>query len=235
MKARLSAFCFLLLVSPFVVSAGSHSSLITHHLSLITSSPRLTLSSENFRVSYPARAARRDAEAALRALEAARADLLRHLSAASVSASGLTTVELYAHETTGGFTGATGQPAWVAAATTARGRRIESQPLDVLRRRGVLPVTLRHEYVHVVVETLGHGRAPRWLAEGLALYVSGEGVTLARRATKSEMSLDELEQRLARPGSPEEMKSLYAAAFRAVSALVAREGEANVWRRVTGY
>ncbi|MCA1592879.1 MAG: hypothetical protein LC754_09565 [Acidobacteria bacterium] len=226
MKAWLAKLCFALIFS-FVLQPSTFNLQLS---SIRPALPRLSLSSENFRVSYPSRVERRDVEAALRALEAARGDVMRRLSSASVSAGGLGSTELYVHDTAGDFAGATGQPAWVGA--VARGRRIESQPLDALRRRGVLAGTLRHEYVHVAVEALGHGRAPRWLAEGVAVYVSGEGAALARRARKTRMSLDELEQRLSRPNSPEEMRLLYAAAYREVSALASREGEAGVWRLV---
>ena len=189
------------------------------------------MSSERFRVSYPARASRRDVEAALRTLEAAHADVSRRLSAAQIRLDSVGKVELFVHETTGDFTGATGRGAWVAA--VARGRRIESQPLEALRRRGVLDGTLRHEYVHSVIELLGHGRAPLWLTEGLAVHVAGEGALLARGASKSEMPRAELERRLQQqPGSATEMRALYAAAYREVSALIRREGEAAVWRRV---
>lgn len=198
-----------------------------------STSSRLILSSENFRVSYPARTGRRDVEAALSVLEEAHAEVVRRLSAASLSVGGLASTELYVHETTGDFVGATGEPAWVGAVT--RGRRIESQPLDVLRRRGILAGTLRHECVHVAVEALGHRRAPHWLAEGLAVYVSGEGAALARRTPKTSVTLNELEQKLSRPASPEETRALYAAAYREVVALVSREGEAGVWRRVSRY
>jgi hypothetical protein len=184
--------------------------------------------SEHFRVSYPARVARGEVEAALRTLEAAHADLSRRLGDASVVV-GVPTVEVFVHETTGDFVGATGQPAWVAAATD--GRRIELQPLDVLRRRGVLPTTLRHEFVHAALEALGRGHAPRWLVEGLAVYAAGEGPQLARGAPRQKISLDALERGLASPGSPQEMRALYAAAYREVSELIRREGEASTWRR----
>ncbi len=192
---------------------------------------RLTIASEHFRVSYPARASRSDVETALRTLEAARADVSRRLSAATLKHDDAGKVELYVHETTGDFTAATGHGAWVAA--VARGRRIETQPLETLRRRGVLAGTLRHEYAHTVVESLGHRRALRWLAEGLAAHVAGEGVWLARVGQKSVMPLAELERRLhEQPGTANEMRALYAAAYREVSALIQREGEASVWRRV---
>ncbi|HEV2799083.1 MAG TPA: SpoIID/LytB domain-containing protein [Pyrinomonadaceae bacterium] len=192
---------------------------------------RLTLSSGNFRVSYTARgAARREVEAALGALEAARADVRSRLDAGGVAFPALGVIEVFVHETTGDFTGATGQPAWVAAAT--RGRRIESQPLATLARRGVLAPTLRHEYAHAVIHALSRSRAPLWLAEGLAAHVAGEGASLTRHAPREKLSLADLEKRLSAPASAAEMRALYAAAFREVGALIRAEGEANVWRRV---
>jgi stage II sporulation protein D len=191
-------------------------------------SPRLSLSSEHFRVSYPARASRGDVEAALRVLEAARADVSRRLESASVGA-GLPVTEVFVYETTGDFVGATGKPAWVAAATA--GRRIELQPLEVLKRRGAFATTLRHEFVHAALDALGHGHAPLWLEEGLAILVAGEGPQLARTAPRERISTDELERELENPGSPQRMRALYAAAYAEVSALIRREGEAAAWRR----
>ena len=96
----------------------------------------------------------------------------------------------------------------------------------------MLASTLRHEFVHAAIEALGGGRAPLWLVEGLAAYVAGEGAALARSAPKERMTTEELERRLARPASQAEMRSLYAAAYSEVSALIRREGESAVWRRV---
>jgi stage II sporulation protein D len=194
-------------------------------------SPRLTLASANFRVHYPANqpGARREVESTLRTLEAARADLLRRLSAASIPAPALPTVEVFAHETTGDFVASTGQPAWVAAAT--RGTRVELQPLATLGRRRILPQTLRHELAHVFVSAVSHGRAPRWLTEGLAAHFAGEGPQLSRHAPRQKFSFEELEARLARPASSAEMRALYAAAYREVAALVRAEGESSVWQR----
>ena len=161
-------------------------------------------------------------------LESARADVSRRLESASLGAA-IPDTEVFIYETTGDFVGATGKPAWVAAATV--GRRIELQPLDVLRRRGVLATTLRHEFTHAALDALGHGRAPLWLVEGLAIFVAGEGPQLARSAPRQKISTDELERRLAGPASPLEMRALYAAAYAEVSALIRREGEAAAWRR----
>ncbi|MBC7933474.1 MAG: SpoIID/LytB domain-containing protein, partial [Rubrivivax sp.] len=190
---------------------------------------RNRVSSEHFRVSYPARGARREVESVLRALEAAHADVSRRLERAALGSPPSMT-EVTIHETTGDFVGATGRPAWVAATTT--GRRIEMQPVETLRRRGVLAATLRHEFVHVALEAQSGGRAPLWLVEGLAVFVAGEGPALARGAPKLKVTLEELEQKLAQPASAREMRALYAAAFAEVGALVRRDGESSVWRRV---
>lgn len=184
--------------------------------------------SEHFRVSHPARTGRGEVESLLRTLEAAHADLARRLERAGVAVA-VPDVEVTVYETTGDFVGATGRPAWVAG--VAEGRRISLQPLDVLRRRGVLLTTPRHEFVHAALEAIGAGRAPLWLVEGLAAHFAGEGRSLGRATPGPKLSLEELERRLARPASAAEMRALYAAAYAEVGALIRREGEPAAWRR----
>src|SRR5262249_32203909 len=160
------------------------------------------LSSEHFRATYPAKTDRRLIENMLRAFESARADLLRRLETASLRLAEPGPFEVVVHSTTADFIAATGQGGWAAGAT--RRRRIELQPLDLLRRRGVLNATLRHEMTHAVIEALGGGRAPRWMAEGLAIYVAGEAASLQRIENKSRLSRDDLERKLMRPASAPE-------------------------------
>jgi SpoIID/LytB domain protein len=193
--------------------------------------PRVSiLSSEHFRVTYPANVDRRDADLVLNTLERARADFL-HRASASILAE-LPALEIRINESTGDFVGRTGQPWWAAAAT--RGNKIELQPAGVLKRRGVLTTTLRHELAHAVIDAVSHNRAPRWLEEGFAIYLAGEGAMISRYSRRSTLSTEELERRLERPGSQEEMRALYAASYRAVSGLIQSEGEAGVWKRLAG-
>ena len=191
--------------------------------------PRQSLSSENFRVRFGARTPRSEAEALLRTIEAARLDMIARLLPASISPPD-SSIEVVIHETTQAFVAATGLPGWVAGVT--HGRRIELQPLNVLRKRRILTSTLRHEYANALIEEIGQGRAPRWIAEGLAITFAGEASMLLRFAGKTRVPVDELEQRLASPRSAAEMRALYAAAYREVRALIQKEGEASVWRLV---
>jgi stage II sporulation protein D len=196
---------------------------------------RATLSSEHFRVTYPVsrgQDSRRAVESALRTLEAARADLARRLDAASLQMPALPALDINVHATTADFVAATGYPSWVAAVT--RGARVETQPLATLERRGVLAQTLRHELVHTAIERLSRGRAPAWLAEGLAAHFAGEGALLARHAPREKVPLEELERKLAARADASQMRALYAAAYAEVRALVRSEGESQVWRRVAG-
>ncbi|MDQ3652952.1 MAG: SpoIID/LytB domain-containing protein [Acidobacteriota bacterium] len=198
---------------------------------------RLTLASEHFVVSFGMKSAtRREVETALSVLEDVRADVRRRLAAASVRfpthIKAEEKIEVYVHDSTGDFVGAVGEPPWVAA--SVRGRRITSQPLGTLQRRGILATTLRHEYVHIVINALGDTRTPRWLSEGLAVYVAGESQMLARFQTSQHMSVDEIERRLAVPRSASEMRMLYAAAYSHVRDLIQAKGEEHVWRIVIG-
>jgi SpoIID/LytB domain protein len=190
----------------------------------------LTISSEHFRVTYSADVDRREADQVLNTLESARADFLHRANAASISIGSLPPLEVRLNQSTGDFTARTGQPWWAAAAT--KGKRIELQPIAILKRRGVLITTLRHEFAHVVIDNAGHNRAPRWLEEGFAIYLAGEGSTILRYQRGGALSPEELEQRLARPGSQEEMRALYAAAYLAVSTLVRNSGEPMVWQKI---
>jgi hypothetical protein len=189
-----------------------------------------SLSSEHFRATYPVKADRQSIENMLRTFESARADLLRRLEAASLRLAEPGPFEVVIHATTADFIAATGQGGWAAGAT--RGRRIELQPLDLLRRRGVLNATLRHEMAHAVIEVLGGGRAPRWMAEGLAIHIAGEAAALPRIENKSRLSRDDLERKLMRLASVTESRKLYAMAYHEVRAMIEAEGEAGVWRRV---
>jgi SpoIID/LytB domain protein len=191
----------------------------------------LTISSEHFRVTYPVDVDRRDANQVLNTLESARADYLRRASSA-VSVN-IPALEIRLNESTGDFTSRTGQPWWAAAAT--RGNRIELQPLKLLKQRGVLFTTLRHELAHAIIDAVSQNRAPRWLAEGLAIHLAGEGQTIKQFVKRGLYSDDELEKRLERPSSQQDMRGLYAQAYITVAAMVRDHGEASVWKKLAGY
>jgi SpoIID/LytB domain protein len=199
----------------------------------LSANPRyLTISSEHFRLTYPADVDRRDANQVLITLDSARADFLRRANAASIPIGDLPLLEIRLNGSTGDFTARTGQPLWAAAAT--RGNRIELQPVGILKRRGALFTTLRHELAHVVIDKASHNRAPRWLEEGFAIYLAGEGSMISHYLRHPALPSEELEKRLERPGSREEMRALYAQAYNDVLSLVRNNGEEGVWRKLTG-
>jgi SpoIID/LytB domain protein len=191
----------------------------------------LTISSDHFRVAYSISVDRRDADQVLNTLESARTDYLHRANAASVSIADIPTLEIHLNESTGDFTARTGQPWWAAAAT--KGNHIEMQPVALLKHRGVLVTTLRHELAHVVIDAVSNNRAPRWLEEGFAIYLAGEGPTISRYATKTKLDLVELERRLERPSSQQEMRALYAVAYQRVMELLRGGGEARVWKQLS--
>src|SRR6185436_8018347 len=168
----------------------------------------------------------------LSTMELTRNDYLRRASSASTLVS-IPRVGIRVNESTGDFTARTGQPWWAAAAT--EGNRIELQPVGVLQQRGVLFTTLRHELAHVMIDAVSNKRAPRWLEEGFALYLAGEAQTISRYATRDRLSEDELEQRIRRPRTQEDMRTLYANAYLTVAEMIRRQGESSVWTKLAGY
>jgi len=100
--------------------------------------------------------------------------LTRQLARAMSSSLGVSlpsVLDLQFYPTVEAYTRATGQPWWTSART--KNSRIDLLPLDVLRRRGILELTLRHELVHVLADERLKGR-PLWVREGLAIVQAGE-------------------------------------------------------------
>jgi SpoIID/LytB domain protein len=184
-----------------------------------------TISSEHFRVTYPADVDRRDANQVLTILENARANYLRRAG----NPSGPPMLEIRINESTGDFSGRTGQPWWAAAAT--KGNRIELQPVAILKRRGVLNTTLKHELAHVIIDLIGHDRAPRWLEEGFAIYLAGEGAMFSHTSGGT-LSDEELEKRLEHPRSQADMRSAYGDAYLKVKEMIRNGGELSVWKNL---
>jgi hypothetical protein len=85
---------------------------------------------------------------------------------------------------------------------------------------------------HAIIDMVSRTRAPRWLSEGFALYLAGEGRTISRYAGKQARSIDELESRMEHPRTQQEMRELYAQAYLAVAEIVRSQGEGSVWKRL---
>ena len=82
-------------------------------------------------------------------------------------------VTLRVHPTTDDYERVTGQ-AWFTSGAVVNGE-LHLLPLAVLRDRGVLERTIRHELVHVMADA-ALGKRPVWVREGAAIYFAGEPV-----------------------------------------------------------
>lgn len=115
----------------------------------------------------------------------------------------------------------TGEPGWVAAST--RGLTIRLQPVRTLRDRGVLESTLRHEFLHMVVESHARRDTPLWLSEGLVIYLSDPNGTAPRQ-----LDVVDVDRRLRSAKTEAEMRAAYRDAASAVAEAVREHGLAGV-------
>lgn len=127
---------------------------------------------------------------------------------------------LKVYATVAEFRDSTGEPGWIAAST--RGRTIQMQPSDVLRQAGTLESTLRHELLHMLIESYAHPGTPQWFREGLVLYLSAPGEIADGKAASSD--LNALEKSLRAPQSEQELRRAYAEARAQVAQLAQEHG-----------
>jgi SpoIID/LytB domain protein len=131
-------------------------------------------------------------------------------------------VILRLHPTIESYQRATGQPWYTAGATVDTD--IHLVPLTVLRERGLVERTIRHELVHVLTRTALSNR-PLWVREGTATYFAGAGPVpgeSARRAVDPGVKISCPDDReLLRPASPGALSNAYARAAACVGRQIA--------------
>ena len=136
-------------------------------------------------------------------------------------------ITVRAHRSTPAFRDATLAPGWVAAFT--EGNNIAVQPLHILAARKLLEGTLRHEFLHALVEGQAAVNSPLWLREGLVEAWSGD----VRRERKPTLTLELAEQELAHAASEADSEEAHRAAGWYAQQLLDRFGREQVvgWLR----
>jgi stage II sporulation protein D len=125
------------------------------------------------------------------------------------------------YPTVAAFRNSTGEPGWVAAST--RGRTIQMQPADVLREAGTLESTIRHELLHMLIDSYALPGTPLWFREGLVLYLGSPNAPST--PTGKFADLQSLEEALRSPTSEEELRRAYSDARARVAQLARQHGK----------
>ena len=103
------------------------------------------------------------------------------------------------------------------------------EPREVLRASGALDSTLRHEFLHMLVEGRARAGLPLWFREGLVLYLSGEYTApVDSTAATGRVDSAALDRALLSATSASAQRTAYRHAERAVAGLVAARGRAEV-------
>jgi stage II sporulation protein D len=144
-------------------------------------------------------------------------------------------ITVRAFRSTPAFRDATLAPGWFAAFT--EGNWIATQPLATLAARQLLVPTLRHEFLHALIESQAAPNTPLWLREGLVEAWSDAQPSGNRDAKPSGsppiLKLDETDRGLAQAASEAQSEAAHQAAAQYVERLVDRYGRAQVltWLR----
>ncbi len=136
-------------------------------------------------------------------------------------------ITLRAYPSPTAFRDATLAPGWVAAFT--EGNFIASQPLAILSARKQLRKTLRHEFLHAIVESVAARSTPLWLHEGLVELLSRDeaGADLGIAAEPT-MTLDDLNLLLKTAATERESATAHREAAAYAARLIERYGRKQV-------
>jgi stage II sporulation protein D len=139
------------------------------------------------------------------------------------------TIHIRTFASTPAFRHATLAPGWVASFT--EGDWIGTQPLATLAARKLLLPTLRHEFLHALIEGQTAENTPLWLREGLVEFWAEKPA--ARTPAHPALKLDEVDRALAHPASAIEAAAAHHAAAGYASWAIDRYGREQVlgWLR----
>ena len=98
---------------------------------------------------------------------------------------------------------ATGEPGWVAASTL--GSTVRLQPISTLQRTNSLDSTLRHEFLHMLIESNAKSDTPLWFREGLVVYLAGD----SSPKDKANMSGERIDRVISSPKTQAEVRLAY--------------------------
>jgi stage II sporulation protein D len=125
------------------------------------------------------------------------------------------------YPTAAAFRNSTGEPGWVAAST--RGRTIQMQPSEVLREAGTLESTVRHELLHMLIDSYAAAGTPLWFREGLVLYLVGQKPPSTEARRFEDVAV--LEKALRAPANEQQLRAAYAEAQNRVTQLARQHGK----------
>jgi hypothetical protein len=141
----------------------------------------------------------------------------------------LQAVQLRVYPNVAMFRDSTGAPGWIAAIT--RGTTIRMQPAETLRAAGTLDETLRHEFLHMLIDQRAKKPLPLWLREGLVLVLAGTVATSAATPAVTLRPFEndaQLDRAIAAPQSRTELRNAYRAARARVEELIRKHGRDTI-------
>lgn len=109
-----------------------------------------------------------------------------------------------------------------------KGDTIIIQPVNILKKKGILKHTLIHEYTHVVVNQSTHSKCPFWFNEGLAVYMSGEISKLLNAGGCEPVTDVKKIEKLIMSGEREKARTGYISAYYVVVEMIAQHGRVGV-------
>jgi stage II sporulation protein D len=114
----------------------------------------------------------------------------------------------------------------VAAFT--EGNAIATQPLATLSQRKLLVPTLRHEFLHVILEQHSAPATPLWLREGLVEFLADLPQQTKNPGPMPAIPLEQVDRALSKAKTESESAAAHRAAGWYVAHLVSRYGKAQV-------